>query len=41
VFENRELRKLYELKREEVTGDSGKMHNDELVTYTLHQAKLD
>jgi hypothetical protein len=35
--ENRALRRLFELKREEVTRDSRRMHNDELVTYTLHQ----
>jgi hypothetical protein len=30
VFENRVLRRIYEPKRDEVTGDSRKMHNEEL-----------
>jgi hypothetical protein len=28
VFENRVLRKIFGLKREEVTGEWGKLHND-------------
>jgi hypothetical protein len=30
LFENRELRKIFESKREEIAGDCGKFHNDEL-----------
>jgi hypothetical protein len=30
VFENRELRRIFRLKRDEVTGDFRKLHNKEL-----------
>jgi hypothetical protein len=30
VFENRVLRRIFGLKRDEVTGDWGKLHNEEL-----------
>jgi hypothetical protein len=28
VFENRELRRIFGLKRDEVTGERGKLHNE-------------
>jgi ribosomal protein L10 len=34
VFKNRVLRRIFELKRDELTGDSRKMHNEEL--HNLH-----
>jgi hypothetical protein len=34
LFENRVLRKIFGSKREEVTGDGGKLHNKEL--HNLH-----
>jgi hypothetical protein len=37
VFENRVLRRIFELKRDEVTGDCRNMHNEELRNlYSLH-----
>jgi hypothetical protein len=30
VFENRVLRRMFRLKRDEVTGDGRKLHNEEL-----------
>jgi hypothetical protein len=30
VFENRALRRLFEPKRDNITGDWGKLHNEEL-----------
>jgi hypothetical protein len=36
VFENRELRRIFGLKRDEVTGSWGKLHNEDL--HNLHVA---
>jgi hypothetical protein len=33
VFENRVLRRIYGLKRDEVTGEWRKLHNDELHNF--------
>jgi hypothetical protein len=37
VFENRVLRRIFGLKRDEVTGGWRKLHNEELHTSTLGQ----
>jgi hypothetical protein len=37
VFDNRLLRRLFESKRDEVTGGSIKLHNEELDNFTLRQ----
>jgi hypothetical protein len=39
VFENRVLRRIFEPKREEVTGEWRKLNNEELVICTLRQLK--
>jgi hypothetical protein len=31
VFENRELREIFGAKREEITGEWGKLHKEELI----------
>jgi hypothetical protein len=36
VFENRMLRRIFGPKRDEVTGEWGKMHNEELNVCTSH-----
>jgi hypothetical protein len=41
VFENRVLRRIFKLKRDEVTGGWGKMHHEELHNlYSLPMIKL-
>jgi len=35
VFENRVLRKVFGLKRDEVTGEWRKLHNEDLNDYSL------
>jgi hypothetical protein len=35
VFENRVLRRIFGLKRDEVTAGWRKLHNEELITYIL------
>jgi hypothetical protein len=37
VFSNRVLRKIFGIQKEEVTGDSGKLHNKELCDCTSYQ----
>jgi hypothetical protein len=37
VFENRVLRRIFGLKRDEVTRECRKLHDEELVIYTLCQ----
>jgi hypothetical protein len=37
VFKNRALRRIFEPKRKEVTGDLRKVHNEELHYFTPHQ----
>jgi hypothetical protein len=37
VFENRVLRRIFGLKRDEVTGEWRKLHNDELTDLYSHQ----
>jgi len=37
VFKNRVLRKIFGIQREEVTGDSRKLHNEELHDCISHQ----
>jgi hypothetical protein len=37
VFENRVLRRIFGRKRDEVTGGSRKLHNEERLTCTLRQ----
>jgi hypothetical protein len=37
MFENRVLRRISGLKRNEVTGGWKKLHNEEFHTFTLHQ----
>jgi hypothetical protein len=46
VFENRVLRKIFEPKRDEVTGEGRRLHNEELyalyiylLTYLIHEAQ--
>jgi hypothetical protein len=36
VFENRVLRRIFEPKRDEVTGELRKLHNEELMICTPH-----
>jgi hypothetical protein len=40
VSENRVLRKIFGSERKEVTGGWGKLHNEELHDFTLHQILL-
>jgi hypothetical protein len=40
VFENRVLRRIFGPKREEVVGDWGRLHNEELHNCTLHRILL-
>jgi hypothetical protein len=40
MFENRELRRIFGPKMEEVVGDWRKLQNGELITCTLHQILL-
>jgi hypothetical protein len=40
VFENRVLTRIFGPKREEVEGSSKRLHNEELLTCTLHQMLL-
>jgi hypothetical protein len=40
VFENRVLMRIFGLKRDEVTGELRKLHNEELVFYTPPQILL-
>jgi hypothetical protein len=37
VFKNRVLKRIFGLKRDEVTGDLRKVHNEELHTCTILQ----
>jgi len=37
VFENRVLRGIFGPKRDEVTGERRKLHNEELMICTAHQ----
>jgi hypothetical protein len=37
VFENRVLRRIFEPKRDEVTGEWRRAHNEDLVICTLRQ----
>jgi hypothetical protein len=37
VFENRVLRRIFGTKKDEVTGGWRKLHNEELITFTLLQ----
>jgi hypothetical protein len=37
VFENRMLRRIFGPRRKKIIGDSRKLHNEELVTFTLRQ----
>jgi hypothetical protein len=41
VFENRVLKRLFEPKRDEVTGAWRKLHDEELCDCTLRQVKLE
>jgi hypothetical protein len=41
VFENRVLRRIFEPKRDEETGDWRKLHNEELHNFTLLQVSLE
>jgi hypothetical protein len=36
VFENRVLRRIFLPKRDEVTGERRKLHNEELVVFTKY-----
>jgi hypothetical protein len=36
VFENRVLRRIFGAKRDEVTGEWRKLHNEELIICTAH-----
>ena len=40
MFKNRVLRKIFGIQREEVTGDSRKLHNEELHDCTSYQIGL-
>jgi hypothetical protein len=40
MFENRVLRRMFGPKRDEVTGEWRKLHNEELHNYTLPQISL-
>jgi hypothetical protein len=40
VFENRVLRRIFEPKRDEVTGQWRKLHSGELHKFTHHQMLL-
>jgi hypothetical protein len=37
MFEDRVLRRIFGLTRDEVTGDLKKLHNESFITYILHQ----
>jgi hypothetical protein len=37
VFENKVLKRMFGAKRDEVTGEWRKLHNEELHDCTLHQ----
>jgi hypothetical protein len=41
AFENRVLRRIFGPKRDEVTGEWGKLHNEELHDCTLRQVLLE
>jgi hypothetical protein len=41
VFENRVLRRIFGPKRDEVTGEWRKLHNEELMICTLRQVLLE
>jgi hypothetical protein len=41
VFENRALRRIFGPKRDEVTGERRKLHNEELHDLYLRQAQLE
>ena len=36
VFENRVLRRIFGPKRDEITGEWGKLHNEDLIICTAH-----
>jgi hypothetical protein len=40
VFENKVLRRIFETKREEITGGCRKLHNEELHNLTPHVVLL-
>jgi hypothetical protein len=40
MFENRVLRRIFEPKKDEVTGEWRKLHNVELIMFTPHQILL-
>jgi hypothetical protein len=40
VFENRVLRRIFGRKRDEVTGEWRKLHNEELMVCAAHQICL-
>jgi hypothetical protein len=37
MFENRVLRRIFGPKTEEVAGGWRRLHNEDFITYTLHQ----